>query len=189
MRCVIPNISSTIRLLPQPLLWPGPSASLATTHPLIPPWHGPGPRSSYITHIRHPVLWQLWGVITGASGPHRHHHHLNKRWASSTVSSRAMSPVVNPSILRLNPARKLCYYGGKLRKIFGCIGFKLELTRAITDKKNAGNVGECITKARPSHVAASLGITFLWFVSNWVGDRSWAQRGGGIVFTCVNTSW
>lgn len=103
--------------------------------------------------------------------------------------SRAMSLVVNPSILRFNPARKLCYYGGKLRKIFGCIGFKLELTRAITDKKNAGNVGECITKAHPSHVKASLGITFLWFVSNWVGDRSWAQRGGGIVFTCVNTSW
>ena len=43
------------------------------------------------------------------------------------------------------PARKLCYYGGKLRKIFGCIEFKLELTRAITDKKNARNVGECIT--------------------------------------------
>ena len=83
---------------------------------------------------------------------------LNKRLSPDLASSREMSIslFVNPSILCLNPARKLCYYGGKLRKIFGCIEFKLELTRAITDKKNARNVGECITETHPSQVTASL---------------------------------
>ena len=123
-------------------------------------------RASLIIHHTH----QAPGVMTIVRSDHRSIRTTSPSSSSqqevSIILSRAMSPVVNPSILRLNPARKLCYYGGKLRKIFGCIGFKLELTRAITDKKNAGNVGECITKAHPSHVAASLGITFLWFVSN-----------------------
>ena len=150
-----PNIPSTIRLLPQALLRSGPSASLYT-HLLTPLDTGPAHSSS----LSRPVLWQLRGVITGASGAHPMIIIISRTQETiiDLASSREMSLSlsVNPSILCLNPARKLCYYGGKLRKIFGCIEFKLELTRAITDKKNARNVGECITETHPSQVTASL---------------------------------
>ena len=70
-----------------------------------------------------------------------------------------------------------------MRKIFGCIEFKLELTRAITDKKNAGNVGECIIPSMSKLPSASCFSGLCQ--TEWVTDL----RGGGIVFTCVNTTW